>query len=133
MIRRWLKSPPVLIGSAAVAIVLGLEVASRSVPRLDFLKRIEWITYDWRMRQASRVHTEAGTNFGFVFIGDEAIDVFSRGDLGPDLRFGLYWPRHIYGRLVHELSAQGAKAIGLDILFAELRPDHKTKLRDSTL
>jgi hypothetical protein len=45
----------------------------------------------------------------------------------------LYWPRHIYGRLVQELSAQGAKAIGLDILFGELRPDHKTKLRDGTV
>jgi class 3 adenylate cyclase/CHASE2 domain-containing sensor protein len=110
-----------------------LELASRTVPRLDFLKRIEWITYDWRMRQASRVQTQTGTNFGFVFIGDETIDVFSRGDLGPDLHFGLYWPRHIYGRLVQELSAQGAKAIGLDILFAELRPDHKTKLRDGTV
>ena len=103
------------------------------LPRLDFLKRIEWITYDWRMRQASRVQAETGTNFGFVFIGDEAIDVFSRGDLGPDFHFGLYWPRHIYGRLVQELSAQGAKAIGLDILFGELRPDHKTKLRDGTV
>jgi class 3 adenylate cyclase/CHASE2 domain-containing sensor protein len=131
-LRRWLKSTPVLIGCVAVAIVLGLELASRSVSRLDFLKRIEWITYDWRMRQASRVQSETGTNFGFVFIGDEAIDVFSRGDLGPDFRFGLYWPRHIYGRLVQELSAQGAKAIGLDILFAELRPDHKTKLRDGS-
>ena len=103
------------------------------MPRLDFLKRIEWITYDWRMRQASRVQAETGTNFGFVFIGDEAIDVFSRGYPGPDFHFGLYWPRHIYGRLVQELSAQGAKAIGLDILFGELRPDHKTKLRDGTV
>ena len=133
MLQRWLKSTPVLIGGTAVAIVLGLELASRSVPRLDFLKRVEWITYDWRMRQASRVQTETGTNFGFVFIGDEAIDVFSRGDLGPNFHFGLYWPRHIYGRLVQELSAQGAKAIGLDVLFAELRPDHKTRLRDGTV
>jgi class 3 adenylate cyclase/CHASE2 domain-containing sensor protein len=132
-LRRWLKSAPFLIGSAAVAIVLGMELASRHVPRLDFLKRIEWITYDWRMRQASRMQAETGTNFGFVFIGDEAIDVFSRGDLGPDFHFGLYWPRHIYGRLVQELSAEGAKAIGLDILFGELRPDHKTKLRDGTV
>ena len=132
MLQRWLKSAPFLIGSAAVAIVLGMELASRHMPRLDFLKRIEWITYDWRMRQASRMQAETGTNFGFVFIGDEAIDVFSRGDLGPDFHFGLYWPRHIYGRLVQELSAQGAKAIGLDILFGELRPDHKTRLRDGT-
>lgn len=104
--------------------MLALEIASRYITRLDFLRRIEWITYDWRMRMASQMRAGAGTNFGFIFIGDEAIDVFSRGDLGPELTFGLYWPRHIYGRLVQELSAQGAKAIGLDVLFAELRPDH---------
>src|ERR1039457_6594527 len=38
--------------------------------------------------------------------------------------YGLYWPRHVYGRVVEELSAQGAKAIAFDVLFGELRPDH---------
>ena len=38
--------------------------------------------------------------------------------------FGLYWPRQVYGRVVEELSAQGAKAIAFDVLFGELRPDH---------
>ncbi|HEX5397737.1 MAG TPA: adenylate/guanylate cyclase domain-containing protein, partial [Verrucomicrobiae bacterium] len=38
-------------------------------------------------------------------------------------RFGLYWPREVYGRLVDELSEQGTKAVGLDVLFGELRPD----------
>src|SRR5262249_15207170 len=37
---------------------------------------------------------------------------------------GLYWPRHVYGRLVEELSAQGARAVALDVMFGELRPDH---------
>ena len=36
----------------------------------------------------------------------------------------LYWPRHVYGRVVEELSAQGAEAIAFDVLFGELRPDH---------
>lgn len=112
------------IALAAVALIIGLEVASRRFPRLDLLKRIEWITYDWRMRQASRLQADAGTNFGFVFIGDETIDVFSRGELHTNLLFGLYWPRHIYGRLIEELSAQRARAVGLDVLFAELRTDH---------
>jgi class 3 adenylate cyclase len=39
-------------------------------------------------------------------------------------RFGLLWPRQVYGRLVDELSAQGAEAVGFDVLFGELRPDH---------
>lgn len=89
-----------------------------------FTARFEWITYDWRMRQANRIQHPAVSNLGFVFINDETIDVFSSGELGPNLRFGLYWPRHIYGRLVHELSAQRARVVGLDVLFAERRLDH---------
>lgn len=38
--------------------------------------------------------------------------------------YGLYWPREVYGRLVNELSSQGAKTIAFDVLFGELRPDH---------
>ena len=44
------------------------------------------------------------------------------GELG--YKFGLYWPRQVYGRVVHELAAQGAKAVALDVIFGELRPDH---------
>jgi class 3 adenylate cyclase/CHASE2 domain-containing sensor protein len=44
------------------------------------------------------------------------------GSLG--YRFGMYWPRQVYGGLIQELSAQGARAVALDIIFGELRPDH---------
>ena len=40
--------------------------------------------------------------------------------------YGLYWPRHVYGRLVRELAAQGAKAVALDVIFGELRADHSS-------
>jgi class 3 adenylate cyclase/CHASE2 domain-containing sensor protein len=120
-----LKSPPVRLGAAAIALVLILDLVPYVFPRFDPVRRVEWMTYDWRMRQASRVHPELATNLGFVFIGDDTIDVFSRGELNKNLRFGLYWPRQIYGHLINELSAQGAKAVGLDVLFAEPRPDHR--------
>ena len=127
---RRLRSPAVLIAFAVIALGLALELASRKIRRFDFLQRIEWITYDWRMRLAAQPNfsglnsRSSATNFGFVFISDETIDVFSRGEFGTNWQFGLYWPRHIYGRLVQELSAQGAKAIGMDVFFADLRPDH---------
>ena len=57
-----------------------------------------------------------------MFISDESIDALKNGTL--DFRAGLYWPRHVYGRLVRELATQGARAIGFDVLFADLRPDH---------
>jgi class 3 adenylate cyclase/CHASE2 domain-containing sensor protein len=115
----------VLIATAAIALVLCLDLVSHLSPKLDLLTRLESITYDWRMRQANRIsHSAAATNLGFVFISDDSIDVFSHGNLGTNLTFGLYWPRQIYGRLVHELAAQGAKVVGLDILFAGPRIDH---------
>ena len=61
---------------------------------------------------------------GFVYIGDDPVAIFSEGRLGTNFQFGLYWPRHIYGRLVRELNAQGARAIGLDVMFGEGRLDH---------
>jgi len=120
-----LKSTPVRLGAAAIGLVLILDLMPHLLRGWNFVPRLEWMTYDWRMRQANRVRPQVATNLGFVFIGDDAIALFSKGKLNTDLRFGLYWPRHIYGRLVNELSAQGAKAVGLDVLFAERRTDHK--------
>ena len=53
---------------------------------------------------------------------DSSIRAIGHGLLGRP--YGLYWPRHVYGRVVEELSAQGAKTIAFDVLFGELRPDH---------
>ena len=50
------------------------------------------------------------------------IAALNNGSLG--FRYGLYWPRHIYGRLYRELVAQNAKAVAFDIIFREPRPDH---------
>jgi class 3 adenylate cyclase/CHASE2 domain-containing sensor protein len=80
------------------------------------------MTYDMRVRQAVYFSPPAQTNLGFVFISDQTIEEVSKGLLGKS--YGLYWPRQIYGRLIRELAAQKAKAAGLDIIFAELRPDH---------
>ncbi len=55
-------------------------------------------------------------------MSDNSIAALNDGSLG--FRYGLYWPRHIYGRVLRQLSAQGARAVAFDILFGELRPDH---------
>lgn len=80
------------------------------------------MTYDWRTRIALSFPSEVSTNLGFARIDDETIDAVKSGELG--YRFGLYWPRQVYGRLVNELTAQEAKAVAFDVLFGELREDH---------
>ena len=117
MKRKRLKQSPVLIAVGVLAILVLTQVL-----RVEFLERFEVITYDWRARQALRFPTPTATNLGFVFIDDKSIVEVKSGRLG--FRFGLSWPRQVYGRLVDELAAQGAETVGFDVLLGELRDDH---------
>jgi class 3 adenylate cyclase/CHASE2 domain-containing sensor protein len=108
-----------------VLIVLGVIVLAGLVCwcRLDFLEGLERMTYDMRVREAARHPRGCATNLGFVFIDDRSIDfVRTNRVLGYD--YDSYpWPRQVYGRLIEELAAQGARAVALDIIFGELHPD----------
>ncbi len=79
------------------------------------------MTYDLRAKAALHFPAPASTNLAFVAIDDSSLKAVLSGKLGYS--FGLLWPRQVYGRLVDELSAEGAKAVGFDILFGELRRD----------
>jgi len=103
-----------------VAILLCVCVVRLLQP--DFLERYEAVTYDLRARMALHFPTPVATNLAFVAIQDSSITAVQSGRLG--YRYGLKWPRQIYGRLVEELSAQGARAVAFDVQFGELRPDH---------
>ena len=120
-----LKPVAVLLALAVLALVCGLRLAG-----LDFFERLERMTYDLRVRTALHFPAPAATNLVFACIEESGIKAVKNGYVGDDksqeigFHFGLYWPREVYGRLVAELSAQGAQAIAFDILFNELRSDH---------
>ncbi len=80
------------------------------------------MTYDLRVRTAREFPSPVVTNLAFVAMEESTIAAVKSGQFG--YRFGLLWPRQVYGRLVDELIAQDAKAVGFDVLFGELRPDH---------
>ena len=90
--------------------------------RFGSLEQLEARTYDWRVRLATHFPAPAATNLGFVAISDDTIAALNHKLLGQP--YGLYWPRHVYGRALRELTAQGATAVGFDILFSDARPDH---------
>ena len=116
---KFLKSVPSLIAASVVLAVCLLEIFP-----LGLFQRLEWITYDVRVRAAENYSdtSKNAKNLGFVQISDETIRSLNNGSLG--FNYGLYWPRHIYGRILQELSAQKAKAVAFDVMFAERRPDH---------
>lgn len=123
---KWkpLKLLPALISGTVIGLVCLLQVMAHFFPDFGFFRRLEWMSYDWRVRLANHWNPPVTDKLGFVDIGDDAIALFGEGRLGTNFQFGLYWPRHVYGRVVRELKAQGATAVGLDVLFGEPRPDH---------
>jgi class 3 adenylate cyclase/CHASE2 domain-containing sensor protein len=111
------KRAPLALALGVLALVCGVRLLQP-----DFLEQLECKTYDVRVRAAQTFPAPVATNLAFVAMEDSSIAAIRHGLLGQP--YGLYWPRHVYGRLVEELSAQGAQAVALDVLFGELRPDH---------
>ncbi|MCX6895781.1 MAG: hypothetical protein NTZ16_09855 [Verrucomicrobia bacterium] len=99
-----LQRVPLLIAAGVIALVCLVQAL-----RFDSLEQLEARTFDARVRLAARFpgqFSAAATNLGFVFISDDSIARLKDGSLadGPlKFRYGLYWPRHIYGRVLREL------------------------------
>lgn len=111
------KLVPGLIALGVIVLVCVLRLL-----RLEFVERLECMSYDVRARQALQFSPHVATNLGFVYINEDSVRAVWNGSVG--FHFGLFWPRQVYGRVVDELSQQGAKAVAFDVLFGELRPDH---------
>ncbi len=113
---------PIQRTPALLAVAILVCVCVVRLLRLNFLEEVEDISYDLRARTALNFSAPIATNLAFVAIQDSSLKAVLSGKLG--YRFGLNWPRQLYGRLVEELSAQNAKTVAFDIQFGELRPDH---------
>jgi len=114
-----LKSAPVIIAGAVILLACSVEIF-----RASWAQKAEYYVYNVRVRFAQRhFQKPAATNLGFVCITDQTIEAVNNGSLG--FRYGLYWPRHVYGRVLEELREEGAKKVAFDVLFSEARPDHQ--------
>jgi len=107
----------------ALAVFVLVLVCGLRIVNPDFLDQLECKTYDLRVRLAQKFPAPVSTNLAFVAMENSSIKAIRQGKL-LGLPYGLYWPRHVYGRVVEELAAEGAKVIAFDVLFGELRPDH---------
>ncbi|MBI5773206.1 MAG: adenylate/guanylate cyclase domain-containing protein [Verrucomicrobia bacterium] len=120
-----IKSVPATL-FAITLLLVGLFLAlPRLFPAFNIFQRLEWMTYDWRVRLAYDRPGPVATNLGAVFITDESIT-----SINEALGFNYPWPRQLYGGLVNELAAQGAKGVGFDIFFIDKFPNYtETRVR----
>lgn len=119
--RNSLISFPCLIAAGVILTACFIELFA---PKLAI--GIGLWTYNPRVQFAhwyEKDKSNVATNLGFLVITDQTIEAINNGSLG--FHYGLYWPRHIYGRILEELSDEGAEVVGFDVLFKELRPDHQ--------
>ena len=116
-----MKHKPARLAPFLVAITVMTAVCFVRYANPELLDRLERIAYDKRVATGQRFQKPAATNRGGVFISDNSIEVLNDGWWG--YRYGVYWPRHIYGRVLRELTAQGARAVAFDVLFGESRMD----------
>lgn len=122
-----LKRAPVLLALFVLTLVCSVRLLFPG-----FLERLERMTFDLRVRTALHFPAPVTTNLAFVAMTDSSIVAVKSGALG--YKFGLYWPRQVYGRLVEELSAQGAQTVAFDVVLGELRDDHPTvQMADGSL
>jgi len=127
---RVIHKTPLLLTLAVLGLVSLFQMLGAWFPaRNPFLMvdRLEWLTYDFRVRQAIR-HPDpddVATNLAAVFIDDDSLVRVNQG-----LSYSWPWPRKLHGQLVRKLNEGGAKAIGFDILFQERHPsDPSTDIR----
>jgi len=114
---------PVIIAAAVTGVVCLLQALPHFTPTFDLFQRLEWIWYDRRVRQAFDLTAPTAGNLGFVYLDDDSLKMVNK-----NFDYIWPWPRQLYGRLIGELTAQGAKAIAVDILFLERQPIKGTEI-----
>jgi class 3 adenylate cyclase/CHASE2 domain-containing sensor protein len=114
------RDVPILIAGGVIALVCLFQILPRFYPQFDLFQRLEWMSYDWRARIAARSLPPCAANLAGVFIDDTAVKAINDGSFG--YQFSWPWPRSFHGRLVRELSAQGARAVAFDILLDQVQP-----------
>lgn len=132
---RSIKLGPALITAFVLGIICIIDLLPKFLPstkedgrtQFNLFERLESLTFDLRVRWATHFQKSYASNLlGAVYISDKDLTEMNDGSYGYRVKFP--WPRYFYGRVVNELSAQGASAVALDIFFDQTEPDAEIKI-----
>jgi class 3 adenylate cyclase/CHASE2 domain-containing sensor protein len=124
--KKFFSRPIIFV--AAIGLIIGVFIIllSDRLHILSFFRRLDWIIYDSFVK-ISTPATEYATNLAAVYIDETTLESFKDKNFTHEnpsnpLGYSTAWPfpRRVYGRLVRELTTQGAKAVAFDILFDQL-------------
>lgn len=107
MIKRWRSRTPFTRLDYLLGVSLTLIMLTLAWLDLPALTRLENLSLDVRFR--IRGERPVGTEVVLVVIDEKSLRELGRWP----------WPRHTQARLIDRLSANGAKVIGLDLIYAE--------------
>ena len=152
---------PLYITGAVLLFAVLLHIISRTAAtRHDASKRlgvnpalaaekVEAMTYDARVKIAASYQdtNNVSSQMATLFFDDVSVEKVNNGgyahfyapatDLDELQKFyprTWPWPRFIHGQIVRELAAQGATAVGFDIMFSELsEPRAEESVKDPAL
>jgi class 3 adenylate cyclase/CHASE2 domain-containing sensor protein len=136
------------ITSLVLLLSVGLHVLSRSLAErtpdptgkqaeVGLAEELELLTYDARVKLGAALNDSSKLAKGMatLFFDDVAVEQVNIGTLAPFyapatelssiINFfprAWPWPRYLHGQIVRELAAEGAIAVGFDIMFPDLLP-----------
>lgn len=114
-----LRFLPVWMTAGVISLVCLLQFLSKGAGPLGAVERLELATYDWRATLAANHHPHVAANLGVIYVDEESL-----ADLNRESGFRWPLPRHVYGAVLEELTAQDAKAVGFDLLFIDRDRDY---------
>src|SRR6476659_8374999 len=101
-----------ILGVCVGLTLIALEYATAHVPAFAFLKRLEWITFDWRVRIARKAKQPKSEKLGLVYLDDNVL-----ADVKKKLKLDWPFPRWIHGVILKELTTERAAYVAYDIFF----------------
>ncbi len=110
---KWL---PVWLTAGVLGALWLARVALAQFPALDFIERLEVLTFDLRARLALHAEPPVAANLAIIEISD---DCLARMNLPENGGLHWPWPRAVFGEAIREARAQGALVLAFDLFFFE--------------